>query len=115
MLARIHRLAIGRLRREIEPVSPAAMNRFFFRWQRVARGSQAIGAEGLARVSSSCRASRARRAPGRRRILPARLHGYETEWLDMLCLSARSPGPAFARTSAANGKSARPAPHRSRS
>ncbi|MBV8282752.1 MAG: DEAD/DEAH box helicase, partial [Candidatus Eremiobacteraeota bacterium] len=36
ILARIHRLTLARLRREIEPVSAAAMMRFLLRWQRVA-------------------------------------------------------------------------------
>ena len=107
MLARIHRLAIGRLRREIEPVSPAAMNRFFFRWQRVARGSQAIGAEGLARVLEQLQGFESEAGAWEKEILPARLHGYETEWLDMLCLSGEVAWARLSpRTSAANGKSA---------
>ena len=37
VLARIHRLTLARLRREIEPVSAAALMRFLLRWQRVAQ------------------------------------------------------------------------------
>ena len=37
VLARIHRLTLAKLRREIEPVSAAALMRFLLRWQRVAR------------------------------------------------------------------------------
>src|SRR6185295_15004496 len=40
LLARIHRLTLGRLRREIEPVSTADFTRFLFRWQHLATGSQ---------------------------------------------------------------------------
>ena len=87
MLARIHRLAIGRLRREIEPVSPAALMRFLFRWQRVARGSQAIGADGLGRVIEQLQGFESAAGAWEREILPARLFGYEPEWLDLLCLS----------------------------
>ena len=36
VLARIHRLTIGTLRREIEPVNTADYVRFLFRWQHVA-------------------------------------------------------------------------------
>ncbi|MBV8757686.1 MAG: DEAD/DEAH box helicase, partial [Deltaproteobacteria bacterium] len=39
VLARIHRLTLAKLRREIEPVSAAALMRFLLRWQRVARHS----------------------------------------------------------------------------
>ena len=40
LLARIHRLTLGRLRREIEPVTPDLFLRFLFRWQHVASGTQ---------------------------------------------------------------------------
>ncbi len=46
VLARIHRLTIGRLRREIEPVSTADFIRFLFRWQHLAPGSQLHGLDG---------------------------------------------------------------------
>ena len=36
LLARIHRLTIGRLRREIEPVTAADFMQFLFQWQHVA-------------------------------------------------------------------------------
>src|SRR5439155_6884398 len=47
VLARIHRMTLGRLRREIEPVSTADFMRFLSRWQHVAKGSQLHGADGL--------------------------------------------------------------------
>src|SRR5207245_8541498 len=37
LLARIHRLTLGRLRREIEPVAPSDLMRFYFRCQPVPR------------------------------------------------------------------------------
>jgi ATP-dependent Lhr-like helicase len=106
MLARIHRLAIGRLRREIEPVSPAAMMRFFFRWQRVARGSQAIGADGLARVIEQLQGFESAAGAWEKEILPARLHGYEPEWLDMLCLSGEVAWARLSPRTATSGKAA---------
>ena len=104
MLARIHRLAIGRLRREIEPVSPAALMRFFLRWQRVARGSQAIGAEGLARVVEQLQGFESAAGAWEREILPARLHGYEAEWLDLLCLSGEVAWARLSPRTPAPGK-----------
>ncbi len=50
LLARIHRLTIGRLRREIEPVAAADLLRFLFRWQHVHPGSQLHGREGIVSV-----------------------------------------------------------------
>ena len=47
LLARIHRLTLGRLRREIEPVSPAEFMRFLFTWQHLPAGTQLHGEQGL--------------------------------------------------------------------
>ena len=41
LLARIHRLTLGRLRREIEPVTTGEFLRFLARWQHVAPGHAA--------------------------------------------------------------------------
>jgi ATP-dependent Lhr-like helicase len=86
MLARIHRLTVGRLRREIEPVDAATLMRFLFRWQRVAQGSQVIGQDGLARVIEQLQGVESAAGAWEREILPARLHGYDATWLDALCL-----------------------------
>ena len=43
LLARIHRLTIGRLRREIEPVTTAEYYAFLNRWQHLAPGTQLHG------------------------------------------------------------------------
>src|SRR4029453_8780267 len=47
LLARIHRLPLGRLRKAIEPVSAADLMRFFFRWQHVQPGTRLHGRHGL--------------------------------------------------------------------
>ena len=47
MLARIHRMTLGRLRREIEPVTAAQFHSFLTRWQHVAEGTQLHGADGV--------------------------------------------------------------------
>src|SRR5690606_25088759 len=104
MLARIHRLTIGRLRREIEPVTPATLMRFLFRWQRVARGTQLIGADGLHRIVEQLQGFECAAGAWEREILPARLFGYEPEWLDHMCLSGEV---AWARLSARAGSAAR--------
>jgi len=115
MLARIHRLTLGRLRREIEPVPPAALMRFLLRWQRVARGSQLIGGDGLVRVIEQLQGFESAAGAWEREILPARLHGYEREWLDSLCfagevawarLSPREPASAAEAGPAARSKEA---------
>ena len=41
LLARIHRLTLGTLRKQIEPVTSATFMRWLLRWQHVAPGTQA--------------------------------------------------------------------------
>ena len=89
VLARIHRLTLAKLRREIEPVSAAALMRFLLRWQRVARGSQLIAADGLVRVLEQLQGFETAAGAWEREVLPARLHGYDPLWLDQLCLAGQ--------------------------
>ena len=87
VLARIHRLTLARLRKEIEPVSAAALMRFLLRWQRVARHTQVIGADGLARVIEQLQGFETAAGAWEREVLPARLCNYDPAWLDQLCLA----------------------------
>ena len=101
VLARIHRLTLGRLRREIVPVSTADLVRFLARWQRLASGTRLHGASGLLQVVRQLQGSEVSAGAWERHVLPARIEGYEPELLDQLCLSGEvmwgrlSPHPAF--------------------
>ena len=87
VLARIHRLTIGRLRREIEPASAADLLRFYARWQHVAPGARLHGTRGLAEVIGQLQGFHAAAGAWERELLPARIAGYERGLLDELCLS----------------------------
>ena len=87
LLARIHRMTLGRLRREIEPAEPAAFTRFLLRWQHVAPGTQVHGLQGLSRALEQLAGVEAPVAAWERDILPARVAGYSPALLDELCLS----------------------------
>src|SRR4026209_2452927 len=50
VLARIHRLTIGTLRKLIEPVTAAQFMRWLFRWQHVSPGTQLRGEHGTLEV-----------------------------------------------------------------
>src|SRR5207302_1263173 len=50
LLARIHRLTLGRLRKQIEPVTTAQFMRWLLRWQHLEPGSQLVGERGLLEV-----------------------------------------------------------------
>jgi ATP-dependent Lhr-like helicase len=89
LLARIHRYTLNRLRKEIEPVSPADFMRFLLTWQRVAPGDRGEGPESLSAIVDLLEGFEAAAGAWEGEILPARLEAYEPEWLDSLCLSGR--------------------------
>jgi ATP-dependent helicase Lhr and Lhr-like helicase len=89
LLARIHRYTLNRLRKEIEPVSPADFMRFLLTWQRVAPGGRGEGPESLSAIVDQLEGFEAAAGAWEGEILPARLEAYEPAWLDSLCLSGR--------------------------
>jgi ATP-dependent Lhr-like helicase len=101
LLARIHRLTIGRLRREIEPVNTSDFVRFLHRWQHVAPGTQLHGADGVLHVIRQLQGYEISAAAWESDILPGRVAHYSPQLLDQLCLSGEvmwgrlSPHPAF--------------------
>ncbi len=104
VLARIHRLTLAKLRKEIEPVGAAALMRFLLRWQRVARNTQLIGADGLGRIVEQLQGFETAAGAWEREVLPARLCAYDASWLDQMCLAGQvvwcrlSPRKAAAET-----------------
>ena len=101
VLARIHRLTIGSLRREIEPVSTADFVRFLLRWQHLAPGTQLHGADGLLQILKQLQGWEISGAALEREVVARRVASYDPELLDRLCLSGEvmwgrlSPHPAF--------------------
>ena len=101
VLARIHRLTLGRLRREIEPVTSADLVRFLARWQHVAPGTQLHGASGLLQIVKQLQGYEISAAAWEPEVLARRVKDYDPEMLDHLCLSGDvmwgrlSPHPAF--------------------
>jgi len=86
LLARIHRLTLGRLRREIEPVSAADLMRFFFRWQHVQPGTRLHGRHGLLAVLGQLEGLELPARAWEAQVLPARVSGYQPDDLEHLCL-----------------------------
>ena len=104
VLARIHRLTIGRLRKEIQPVPAAEFMKFLFHWQHVAPGTRLHGEEGLREIIHQLAGYEAAASSWERFLLPARMAKYDPELLDSLCLNGSvmwarlSPHPRFAYT-----------------
>ncbi|HEV8412632.1 MAG TPA: DEAD/DEAH box helicase [Bryobacteraceae bacterium] len=101
VLARIHRMTLGRLRKEIEPVTSADFMRFLGRWQHLAPGTQLHGADGLFQVLRQLQGYEISAAAWESNVLPRRVANYDPELLDRLCLSGEimwgrlSPHPAL--------------------
>ena len=100
LLARIHRLTLGRLRKEIQPVTAAEFLRWLFRWQHVAAGTQLLGEPGTLEVLRQLQGYEAPANAWEHQILARRVAGYDPKTLDQLCLSGAvgwgriSPHPA---------------------
>ncbi|WP_201315191.1 DEAD/DEAH box helicase [Dyella sp. EPa41] len=89
LLARIHRYTIGRLRREIEPVSRRDLMRFLFEWQHVAPGARLSGPDALPAVLTQLEGFEAAAGAWETEVLPARINDYSITWLDDLCRTGR--------------------------
>ncbi len=89
LLARIHRLTLGRLRREIEPVAPKDFMRFLCDWQHVSAATRLRGPEALAKVLAQLEGYEAAAASWESELLPARVADYSIQWLDELCSAGR--------------------------
>src|ERR1017187_7345539 len=103
LLARIHRLTIGRLRREIEPVTTSGFYAFLRRWQHLSAGGQLHGADGTLQIIKQLQGCEFPAAAWETEVLPRRVARYKPEYLDQICLSGEvswgriSPHPAFER------------------
>ena len=105
LLARIHRLTVGMLRKQIEPVTAAQFLRWLLRWQHVAPGSQAAGERGTMEVLQQLQGLEVPANAWERQVLARRVTDYDPKWLDQLCLTGAvgwgrlSPHPATLETS----------------
>jgi len=110
LLARIHRLTVNRLRRDIEPVEPSDFLRFLFEWQRVEPAARVEGPDAVAAIVSQLEGFEAPAVAWETEILPARVNEYDPSWLDEQSRAGRV-GWARVAPLAASGERA-PAPIR---
>jgi ATP-dependent helicase Lhr and Lhr-like helicase len=100
LLARIHRLTVATLRKQIEPVTAAQFMRWLLRWQHVAAGTQVQGERATLDVLRQLQGFEIPANAWERQILGRRVADYDPKWLDQLCLSGAvgwgrlSPHPA---------------------
>jgi ATP-dependent Lhr-like helicase len=107
LLARIHRLTVATLRKEIEPVTAAQFMRWLLRWQHIAPGTQVQGERATLEVLRQLQGFEVPANAWERQILARRIENYDPKWLDQLCLTGAvgwgrlSPHPATLEDSAA--------------
>jgi len=100
LLARIHRLTVATLRKQIEPVTSAQFMRWLLRWQHLAPGSQVQGERATLDVLRQLQGFEIPASAWERHILGRRISNYDPKWLDQLCLTGAvgwgrlSPHPA---------------------
>src|SRR6266849_4089692 len=100
LLARIHRLTLGQLRKQIESVTPAQFMGWLLRWQHVAPSTQLLGERGLLEALRQLQGFEAPANSWERQILARRVANYDPKDLDQLCLTGAvvwgrlSPHPA---------------------
>jgi ATP-dependent Lhr-like helicase len=106
LLARIHRLTVATLRKQIEPVTQAQFMRWLLRWQHIAPGTQVGGERGALEVLRQLQGFEMPANAWERHVLARRIADYDPKWLDQLCLTGAvgwgrlSPHPATLEDSA---------------
>jgi ATP-dependent Lhr-like helicase len=100
LLARIHRLTIGSLRKEIQSVTPAQFMDWLLSWQHVASRTRLVGERGTLEVIRQMQGFEAPANSWERQILERRVADFDPKVLDHLCLTGAvgwgrlSPHPA---------------------
>lgn len=87
LLARIHRLTLAGLRKQIEPVGVPAFQRFLLDYHGVNTTEPRTGVNGLYEVISQLQGLDLPAVTWERDLLPARLSDYQPGWVDELCLA----------------------------
>ncbi|MGH9515041.1 MAG: Lhr family helicase, partial [Terriglobales bacterium] len=105
LLARIHRLTVATLRKQIQPVTAAQFMRWLLRWHHIAPESQVQGERATLEVLRQLEGFEVPANAWERQVLSRRIADYEPKWLDQLCLTGAvgwgrlSPHPATLESS----------------
>src|SRR4029077_17964703 len=87
LLARIHRLTLGTLRKQIEPVTAEMLMRSLLRWAHVAPGSQTRDEHGTLQVLRQLQGFEIPASAWERQVLARRVSNYDPKLLDQLSLT----------------------------
>jgi ATP-dependent Lhr-like helicase len=87
LLARIHRLTLGRRRKEIEPVSATEFMKFLISWQHASPTMRLRGRDGVLQVIKQLQGLELPAPAWEQFVLPARIENYDPADLEHLCLA----------------------------
>ena len=87
LLARIHRLTLGRMRKEIEPASAAEFMNFLLAWQHTTPDTRLRGRDGVLQVIEQLQGLELPAPAWEQHVLPARVRDYDPADLENLCLA----------------------------
>lgn len=87
LLARIHRLTLNHLRRQMAPITTEALMSFFLEWNHLGGEKKLHGPQGVMAAIAQLQGKEIPAIVWERQILPARVEGYKSIWLDELALS----------------------------
>ncbi len=100
LLARIHKLTLGGLRKQIQSVTPAQFMNWLLRWQHVAPSTQLLGERGMLEAIRQLQGYEAPANSWERHVLKRRIADFDSATFDQLCLTGAvgwgrlSPHPA---------------------
>lgn len=89
LLARIHRLTIGTIRKQIEPVTAAQFMSWLFSWQHVTPGSQLVLQHGTLEILKQLQGFEVGASSWEGQVLARRVKNYKATYLDNLCLTGQ--------------------------
>lgn len=101
LLARIHRLTLEKLRKEIQPITETQFIKWLLNWQHVAPGTQLQGENGLLEILRQLQGFEIPANTWENKILAKRVSDYTPDMLDKLTISGAvrwgrlSPHPAM--------------------
>jgi ATP-dependent helicase Lhr and Lhr-like helicase len=100
LLARIHRLTLGKIRKQVQSVTPAQCMNWLLRWQHLAPSTQLLGERGTLEAIGQLQGFEAPANSWEQHILKRRVADFDPKVLDQLCLTGAvgwgrlSPHPA---------------------
>jgi ATP-dependent Lhr-like helicase len=118
LLARIHRLTLEGLRRQIAPVPPEQFVRFLVRHQHLHSQTRLRGQAGLLALVGQLEGFEAPAGHWEKHLLPARLESYNPAWLDSVTFVGQAAWgrlrPRMLSGERPNGEPPTAAPHQAR-